>query len=128
GKREVAAPTGGVTSVNRCGILVVDDNVDAAETIAILLKFDGHDVRGAHDGLAALESALAFRPQAVLLDIGLPGLDGYEVARRLRSLAETKDMILIALTGYGRTQDRLRALTSCFNYHITKPVDHGEVE
>src|SRR5262249_59015190 len=115
GKREVAAPTGGVTSVNRCGILVVDDNVDAAETMATLLKLDGHDVRVAHDGLAAVESALAFRPQAVLLDIGLPGLDGYEVARRLRRLNETKDMFLIALTGYGKTEDRVRALTNGFN-------------
>jgi len=125
---EVPAPVAGVTSVNRCRILVVDDNVDAAETIAFLLKFDGHDVRVAHDGLAAVESALAFRPQAILLDIGLPGLDGYEVARRLRRLDETKDMILIALTGYGRNEDRVRALTSGFNYHITKPVDPVEVE
>jgi len=107
---------------------VVDDNVDAAESMAMLLKLDGHDVRVAYDGLAALESALAFRPQAMLLDIGLPGLDGYEVARRLRRLDETKDLFLIALTGYGKTEDRIRALNSGFNYHITKPVDPGEVE
>src|SRR5262249_16863890 len=75
-----------------------------------------------------VEAALAFRPQAMLLDIGLPGLDGYEVARRLRRLDETKDMFLIALTGYGKTEDRIRALTSGFNYHITKTVDPGEVE
>jgi DNA-binding response OmpR family regulator len=117
-----------VTPVRGCRILVVDDNVDSAESMATLLELDGHDVRVAHDGLAAVESALASRPQAVLLDIGLPGLDGDEVARRLRSLDETKDTFLIAVTGYGKTEDRVRALTSGFNYHITKPVDPGELD
>jgi len=118
----------GVTSVGRCRILVVDDNMDSAESMATLLKLGGHEVRVAYDGIAAMESALAFRPQVVLLDIGLPGLDGYEVALRLRRSNETKDMFLIALTGYGRTEDRVRALTSGFNYHITKPVDPGELD
>ena len=129
-KSDMAEPTAavGVTSVRRCRILVVDDNVDSAESMASLLKLDGHDVRVAHDGLAAVESALAFRPQVVLLDIGLPVLDGYEVARRLRRLDETKDTFLIAVTGYGKTEDRVRALTSGFNYHITKPVDPEELD
>jgi DNA-binding response OmpR family regulator len=126
----MAEPTAaaGVTSVGRSRILVVDDNMDSAESMATLLKLDGHEVRVAYNGLAAVESALAFRPQVVLLDIGLPGLDGYEVARRLRLSNETKDIFLIALTGYGRTEDRVRALTSGFNYHITKPVDPGELD
>jgi two-component system CheB/CheR fusion protein len=128
-KGEMAEPTtaAGVTSERRCRILVVDDNMDSAESMATLLRLDGHEVRVAYDGLAAVESALAFRPHVVLLDIGLPGLDGYEVARRLRLSNETKDIFLIALTGYGRTEDRVRALTSGFNYHIKKPVDPGEL-
>jgi CheY-like chemotaxis protein len=129
-KSEMAEPVAAasVTSVGRCRILVVDDNMDSAESMATLLKLYGHEVRVAYDGLAAVESALAFRPQIVLLDIGLPGLDGYEVAHRLRHSDETKDIFLIALTGYGRTEDRVRALTSGFNYHITKPVDPGELD
>lgn len=129
-KIEMAAPTAaaGVPSVRRCRILVVDDNMDSAESMAALLKLYSHEVRVAYDGLTAVESALAFRPQVVLLDIGLPGLDGYEVARRLRLSNETKDVFLIALTGYGRTEDRVKALTSGFNYHITKPVDPGELD
>jgi PAS domain S-box-containing protein len=129
-KGEMAGPTAaaGVPSVGRCRILVVDDNMDSAESMATLLRLDSHEVRVAYDGLAAVESALAFRPQVVLLDIGLPGLDGYEVARRLRLSDETKDIFLIALTGYGRTEDRVKALTSGFNYHITKPVDPGELD
>ena len=129
-KSGMAEPTAaaGVTSVERCRILVVDDNMDSAESMAALLKLYGHEVRVAYDGLAAVESALAFRPQVVLLDIGLPVLDGYEVARRLRRLDETKDMFLIAVTGYGRTEDRARALTGGFNYHITKPADPEELD
>jgi PAS domain S-box-containing protein len=129
-KSEMAEPAAAadVTPVRGCRILVVDDNVDSAESMATLLELDGHDVRVAHDGLAAVESALAFRPQAVLLDIGLPGLDGYEVARRLRNHNETKDTFLIAMTGYGETEDRVKALTSGFNYHLTKPVDPGELD
>jgi CheY-like chemotaxis protein len=129
-KVEMAEPAAaaGVPSAGRCRILVVDDNMDSAESMATLLRLDGHEVRVTYDGLAAVESALAFHPQVVLLDIGLPGLDGYEVARRLRLTNETKDIFLIALTGYGRTEDRVRALTSGFNYHITKPVDPGELD
>ena len=98
-----------------------------AKSMVVLLKLDGHDVRVTYDGLAAVEAALVFRPQVVLLDIGLPGMDGYEVADRLRSLDETKDAFLIALTGYGRTEDRIRALAGGFDYHLTKPVDPEEV-
>jgi DNA-binding response OmpR family regulator len=82
----------------------------------------------AYDGIDAIESARDFRPEVVLLDIGLPVLDGYEVARRLRRLDETKNAFLIAMTGYGRTEDRIRALSAGFNYHITKPADLNELD
>lgn len=90
-------------------VLVVDDNKDAAQTLAMLLTVTGHQVRTAHDGLAALEVALDYRPQVVLLDIGLPGLDGYEVAKRMRQQAIFKDVILVAMTGYGQEADRQRS-------------------
>jgi PAS domain S-box-containing protein len=129
-KREAPAPATATEAhpANRRRILVVDDNADAAETMAMLLEFSGHEVRMSYEGLAALETARAFRPHAVLLDIGLPGIDGYEVARRMRGIEETKNAFLIAVTGYGKTEDRIKALTSGFNYHITKPVDPAELE
>lgn len=104
-------------------ILVVDDNVDSAESIALLLELNGHDVRLAHDGPAALEIAHSFHPQVVVLDIGLPGMDGYEVARRLRGEAQMQNIILIALTGYGQSEDRQQSLAAGFNHHLVKPVD-----
>jgi CheY-like chemotaxis protein len=129
-KCEPAAPytTPGDTPAKSFRILVVDDNEDAAESLVTLLKLDGHDVCVAYDGLSAVESARGFRPQVVLLDIGLPDVNGYEVADRLRSFDETKDAFLIAVTGYGRTEDRVRALTGGFNYHVTKPVNPDEMD
>jgi PAS domain S-box-containing protein len=106
-----------------CRVLVVDDNVDSAESIALLLELNGHDVRLAHDGPAALEIAHSFHPQVVVLDIGLPGMDGYEVARRLRGAAQMQNIILIALTGYGQSEDRQQSLAAGFNHHLVKPVD-----
>ena len=104
-------------------ILVVDDNVDTAESMALLLSLKGYDVATAHDGPAALEKAAAFHPEAVLLDIGLPGLDGYQVATRLRGRPRTAKALLVALTGYGQDEDRTRALAAGFDHHLTKPVD-----
>jgi signal transduction histidine kinase/DNA-binding response OmpR family regulator len=104
-------------------ILVVDDNVDAAETTTLLLSISGHDVRSASDGVSALETAEAFSPEVVLLDIGLPLMDGYEVARRLRQLPQTRQATLIALTGYGQQADRLRGREAGFDGHLLKPVD-----
>jgi CheY-like chemotaxis protein len=105
-------------------VLLVDDNTDAARALALLLRRDGHDVHVAHDGPAALESAPAFRPQVVLLDIGLPkGMDGYEVGRRLRELPGLGDTVLAALTGYGQEDDRQRSLAAGFDAHLVKPVD-----
>jgi two-component system CheB/CheR fusion protein len=103
-------------------VLVVDDNVDGADSLAILLRLDGHEVSLAHDGLAALDLAEAFRPEVILLDIGLPGMDGYEVAKRLRTRHETKNTVLVAVTGYGRDEDRSRSRDAGFDHHLVKPV------
>jgi len=108
-------------------ILVVDDNADAAASLALLLKFSGHEVHVAHEGEAALRLAETLRPDAVLLDVGMPGLDGYEVARRLRSGPGTKDLVIIAVTGYGAEADRRRARAAGFDHHLTKPIDLGSV-
>jgi signal transduction histidine kinase/DNA-binding response OmpR family regulator len=104
-------------------VLVVDDNADGAESLALLLRLSGHHVQIAHDGLAALESAQSFRPEIVLLDIGLPGVDGYEVARRLKQDPVTQTIHIIAVTGYGQEADRLRAQEAGFDHHLVKPVD-----
>ena len=104
-------------------ILVVDDNVDVVETTTMLLSLSGHQVRSAKDGLQALHVAVEFRPDVVLLDIGLPLMDGYEVARRLRQTPQTAGALLIALTGYGQQGDRQRGKDAGFDGHMLKPVD-----
>jgi two-component system CheB/CheR fusion protein len=104
-------------------VLVVDDNVDAAESLAMLLRVEGHEVRTAHDGATALDAAQAYRPEVVLLDIGLPKMDGYEVAQRLRRLPDSKSALVVALTGYGQEEDRRRAEEAGFDVHLVKPVD-----
>lgn len=104
-------------------ILVVDDNVDAAESLTALLRVWGHDVRMVHDGPEALEVAPGFVPSLILMDIGMPGMDGYEVARRLRRMPVLEQARLIALTGFGGDQDRLRAEQAGFDRHVTKPID-----
>ena len=101
-------------------ILVVDDNVDSAETMAEILKLWGHEVQTAHDGPGALEAARAHRPDAVLLDLGLPIIDGYETARRLRE--EGLGRLLVAVTGFGAAEDRRRTAEAGFDTHLTKPV------
>ncbi len=108
-------------------ILVVDDNADAAASLALLLKFSGHEVHVAHEGEEALRLAETLRPQAVLLDVGMPGMDGYEVARRLRQRPGTKDAVIIAVTGYGAEADRRRGRAAGFDHHLTKPVDLASV-
>ena len=104
-------------------VLVVEDNVVAAKISATLLREFGYDVRTAHSGETALELALGFRPRAVLLDIGLPKMDGYEVAGRFRQHPQLKDMRLIAVTGYGQESDRQRAKEAGFDHHLVKPVE-----
>ncbi len=104
-------------------ILVVDDNVDTAESMALLLRLRGHEATVAHDGMEALELAASFEPQVVLLDIGLPELDGYQVAAELRRRPSTAGALLVALTGYGQEEDQRRAREAGFDHHLTKPVD-----
>jgi signal transduction histidine kinase/DNA-binding response OmpR family regulator len=104
-------------------ILLVDDNVDGAASLAMLLRELGHEVEVAHDGAAALEAVGDFEPEVVLLDIGLPGMDGYEVARRLRRQPGLKDLPLVALTGYGQEEDRRRSREAGFDLHLVKPLD-----
>jgi CheY-like chemotaxis protein len=109
-------------------VLVVDDNVDAAETLALLLKEEGNDVQTALDGPGALEAAVGFRPNVALLDIGLPTMDGYEVARQLRKDPTFNNMLLVAVTGYGQDIDRQRAHDAGFDHHLVKPADFGKVQ
>ena len=104
-------------------VLIVDDNLDAAQSFAAFVEIAGYQVRIAADGLQALEAAAEFGPDAVVLDIGLPRLDGYEVARRLRQLEGLRDVVLIAVTGYGRAADRERAMAAGFDAHFVKPVE-----
>ena len=122
----LAAPMGPFEK--HCRVLVVDDNVDAAQTLAMLLEFSGYEVRMAHDGLSAVEAALAWRPDAALLDIGLPGLSGYGVARRIRLEATLQGMVLIALTGYGQETDRQLSREAGFDHHLAKPADFDVLE
>jgi signal transduction histidine kinase/DNA-binding response OmpR family regulator len=110
-----------------CRVLVVDDNHDAAQATAVLLELAGHEVKAVGDGHDALNSAPVFAPHVVLLDIGLPRLDGYAVARQLRMLDETSSACLIALTGYGQPADRGRAKEAGFDHHLTKPADPDEL-
>jgi signal transduction histidine kinase/DNA-binding response OmpR family regulator len=104
-------------------VLVVDDNRDAAESLGLLLEVSGHQVRICHDGASALAAAADYQPEVVLLDIGLPGMNGYEVARRLRGHAATRKALLIALTGYGQAEDEQRAREAGFDHHLIKPAD-----
>jgi CheY-like chemotaxis protein len=115
--RQVSSET---TSKRR--LLVVDDNRDAAESMSMLLEMWGHEVAFAYDGPSALKTAERWQPEAVFLDIGLPGMDGYEVAARLRELPQAKDAVLIAITGYGQEDDRLRSRRAGIDHHLVKPV------
>jgi len=107
----------------RLKILVVDDNPDAALSMAMMLSMMGHDTRTAHDGEAAVTTAEEFRPQVVLLDIGLPKLNGYEVAQRIRGQEWGATMFLVAITGWGQDEDRRRSEDVGMNLHMVKPVE-----
>ncbi len=119
------APAGGAASRR---IMVVDDSIDGASSMAILLQMQGHEVREAYDGASAIAAAIAFTPDVVLLDIGLPGIDGYQVARALRADARTAGALLIALTGYGQESDRIRTLDAGFDLHLVKPAVLDDIE
>jgi signal transduction histidine kinase len=128
-----AHPADNGTTVERrapasCRVLVVDDNVDAAESLAMLLRFNGHEVRLAFDGPGALDAAVAFLPELVLLDIGLPGMDGFEVARRLRTGSNAREVLLVAMTGYSQEEYQRKSREAGFDYHLVKPVDPRVLE
>jgi CheY-like chemotaxis protein/nitrogen-specific signal transduction histidine kinase len=108
-------------------VLVVDDNVDTVTTLAMLVQESGHDVRTAYDGAAVLEAALDYRPNVVLLDIGLPGLNGFEVAKQLRQQPVLQNTVLVAMTGYGQESDRQRSREAGFDHHLVKPGDFAKV-
>jgi signal transduction histidine kinase/ActR/RegA family two-component response regulator len=109
-------------------ILAVDDNRDAADSLTRMLELMGHETRAAYDGLEAVQAAAVFRPEVVLLDIGLPKMNGYEAARQIRREKWGKDVVLIALTGWGQEEDRRRALEAGFDHHLTKPVEGAALE
>ncbi len=109
-------------------LLVVDDNTDAADSLAILLRLQGHEVWVAYDGPAALDMAKSHQPEMVFLDIGMPGMDGYEVARRLRQQPKLESVWLAALTGWGQQEDRRRTAEAGFDHHLVKPVDPTALE
>ncbi len=126
--RNEAAPTWQPgKAATRRRVLIVDDNRDMAETAAALLIASGHDVRTAYDGLSALASASEFQPDAVLLDIGLPGISGYEVARQLRA-TQRRHSLLVAVTGYGQDADRQRSREAGFDHHMVKPLEPATLE
>ena len=133
-----ANTTGGVSEIKGEGearpheagrrILVVDDNRDAADSLTMMLTMMGHDIQKAYDGLEAVQAAAAFRPDVVLLDIGLPKMNGYEAARHIREQPWGRPMTLIAVTGWGQEEDRRRALEAGCDEHLTKPVDPAALE
>ena len=122
GVEEEGTPRVPVKTLSR-RILIIDDNADASEALAMLLAGEGHVVETRLDGPQGLEAATAFRPDIVLLDIGLPGMDGYEVAKKLRGTATTRDTMLIAVTGYGQPGDQLKSAEAGFDHHLVKPVE-----
>jgi CheY-like chemotaxis protein len=117
----------GSTAERAPRVLVVDDNVDAAEAIAMLLQFSGYDIQVAHDPQSALDAAARAQPDVVLLDIGLPGMTGYEVAQRMRESAAGRHAKIVALTGYGQEQDNEQAKAAGFSAYLVKPVDADEL-
>ncbi|HYC48424.1 MAG TPA: response regulator [Burkholderiales bacterium] len=123
-----AAATDQADEANRLSILVVDDNQDSAVSMTMLLELNGYQVQVAHAGHTALRLAQEKRPDVILLDIGMPGMNGYEVARELRSRDEFADTLLIAITGYGRTSDVMQTRAAGFDHHLVKPVDYEKLQ
>jgi CheY-like chemotaxis protein len=121
---ESVAPHAGRSNAR---VLIVDDNRDGAQSLALMLDIEGHEVRTAADGLEALQIAEEFQPHVVLLDIGMPGIDGYETARRLRTRPWAQSTLLCAQTGWGQEDDKRRARTAGFDRHLVKPIDPEEI-
>jgi CheY-like chemotaxis protein len=109
-------------------ILVADDNRDAADSLAVMLRIAGHDVRTAYDGQQALDVAETFKPSLALLDLGMPRVNGHDTARRLRETEHGRNIVIIALTGWGQPEDRNRSLAAGFDHHLVKPVDPSMLE
>ena len=122
GRRESGPP------VPRRRFLIVDDNVDSAESLRVLLEMRGHSTRVVHEGRLAADAAREFEPDVVLLDVGLPGMDGYQVVRQFRESPDLASLIVVATTGYGRHEDKLRCLAAGFDEHIAKPLDIEAIE
>jgi CheY-like chemotaxis protein/two-component sensor histidine kinase len=127
-RRTLSVATGEPASVTSAPqvskrVLIADDNKDAADSLAMLLRMDGHDITVVHDGRQAMATIESFRPEIALLDIGMPGLNGYEVARHVRQGSLGTTITLIAVTGWGQASDKARALAAGFNHHLTKPVE-----
>ena len=125
---ELPAAESGQPATRPLRVLVVDDNKDTVLTFAILLKASGHDVRTAYDGPTGLEAALEYRPDVALLDIGLPGLNGYEIAKRMRQEPTLQNAVLVALTGYGQETDRETSRQAGFNHHLVKPANFDKLQ
>ena len=106
----------------------MDDNVDAAQSLAVLLKANGHEVHAVHDGPSALKAAREYRPNLILLDIGLPGMDGFEVAKKVREELEIGKVVLVAMTGYGQDSDKQHSQQAGFDHHLVKPANFSEVQ
>jgi CheY-like chemotaxis protein/anti-sigma regulatory factor (Ser/Thr protein kinase) len=123
----VEAPTGN-HDASLADILVVEDNVDAAETLSMLLSMRGHGVRVACDGASALRAVNERAPEIILMDIGLPDVDGRELARRFRNEPQTRESVMIAISGYGEQSDISKSLDAGFDHHLTKPVDYEALE
>ena len=126
--KKVESVASGAAAHRRSRVLVVDDNRDSADTLAALLEAWGHDVRTLYDGPSAIAAVAEFKPNVVLLDIGLPKMNGYEVAAQLRQLANRRPLILVAFTGYGQDEDRRRVREAGFDYHLVKPLEPAELE
>ena len=125
---DVSKPPVTHAATRRFKILVVDDNHDSALSLAMMLSIMGHDTRTAHDGESAVATAETFLPDVVLLDIGLPKLNGYEVAQRIREKSWGASMYLIAVTGWGQDEDRQRSSEVGLNMHMVKPVEPSALE
>jgi len=125
---DVNRPVTPAAAPRRFRILVVDDNHDSALSMAMMLQIMGHDTRTAHDGESAVSTAETFLPEVVLLDIGLPKLNGYEVAQRIREKTWGESMYLIAVTGWGQDEDRQRSSEVGLNLHMVKPVEPAALE
>jgi PAS domain S-box-containing protein len=117
----------GKTTACRCRVLVVDDNKDSAASLSKLLRLIGNEVHTAHDGQEAVDAAAAFKPNVVLLDIGLPKINGYDAAKKMREQSWGREMFLIALTGWGQEEDRRRSIEAGFNLHLVKPIEPAEL-